>query len=179
MYSMKNDVEDVIKITLEEIKTSHLKKKEADYELSELEVKEKNAIKKLIEVKLKKKRENEETLRSAQESLDILIQKILNRQNKNEMLIKTIDQKRRLLIILNHNTEEKKNHEKITRNMMEKIKEKTELVENNAELLLQKHKYEKLIEQIQREICNIKDDVRNKQQGIKLEINAFKTLEEL
>ncbi|XP_050426217.1 uncharacterized protein LOC126836664 [Adelges cooleyi] len=174
------DVNVVLKRIPEEMRALRLRRDKAKRELAELEMKEKDAVKKLMEVTVLKKKENDAILKAAHESLGVLVKKVNERKTRNDYLIKKINKKRNTdFVAASQDTEEAINHAEMTRDMMEKLKEQTEIVESQAALMKRTRDHKMMVKEIRGKISSLKTEIAQKQQEIKMEIDAYRMLDKL
>jgi len=157
-----------------EMRAMHIKGERAKRELAELENKEKYAVRKLMEATLQKKKENEAMLKAAQESLDCLIQKLNERKAKSEILMKKINQKHSNSLMVDiQDREAAQNHAEITKRMMEKIQEQTEIVEKQTIILKRSHGSKESSKYFRSKINNLKAEIADKQNELDYVLNVY------
>ncbi|XP_060847135.1 uncharacterized protein LOC132926762 [Rhopalosiphum padi] len=168
------DMNQILKDLPKEMRAMHIKGERAKRELAELENKEKYAVRKLMEATLQKKKENEAMLKAAQESLDCLIQKLNERKAKSEILMKKINQKRsNSLMVDMQDREAAQNHAEITKRMMEKIQEQTEIVEKQTIILKRSHGSKESSKYYRSKINNLKAEIADKQNELDYVLNVY------
>ncbi|VVC42512.1 Hypothetical protein CINCED_3A008120 [Cinara cedri] len=157
-----------------EMRVMQIKGGRAKRELAELEDKERYAVRKLMEANMRKNKEKEAMLKAAQNSLDCLIQKLNERKAKSEMMMKKINRRRGNSLMMDlQDREAAENHAEITRRMMEKIQEQTEIVEKQTSILKRAHGSKDSSKYYRSRINNLKAEIANKQNELDSVLNVY------